>query len=364
MTIEERIEELEAEIRKTPHHKGTDHYIGRLRGRIAQLKSELLGSFTRSSGGSGGGGYAVKKSGQASVVLVGPPSVGKSSLLNRLTDAQSKIGEYDFTTLWVIPGMMKFQNASIQLFDLPGIIEGAAIGKGRGKEVLSVVRNCDLVIILVDIRSINKIEQIKKELYEFGVRLDETEPKMFIKKEMRGGIKVSSGIPLSHVSIETIQELAKEFHIRNGEIIIKENITLDRLIDGFMGNRIYLPYLVVINKADLLTENKKVQKNLPTGSILISATNNQGMGQLKEIIWQKLNIIRVYLKPKNSEVDYTDPVIVKRGINLQKILEDTSMPNKDLITRVKVYGPGAKFSGQEVSFSFQPQEGTIVSFLP
>lgn len=358
MTIEERIQALEKEIRETPHHKGTDHYIGRLRARIAQLKSEVF--CPRGSGGSGGG-YAVKKSGNASVVLLGPPSVGKSSLLNQLTQAQSKVAGYDFTTLWVIPGMLDYQGAKIQLFDVPGIIEGAARGKGRGKEVLSVVRNCDLILIVVDVNSVGKVETIKKELYEFGVRFDEQPPKVLIKKDIRGGVKVSSTVPLSFVSPETVRQIASEFRLKNGEVVIKENITLNRLIDAFMGNRIYLPYLVLVNKSDLA---KNGMANIDKNYLFISAYKGQGLEELKQKIWEKLNLIHLYLKPRDSKVDLDQPLIVKKGFSLREIFEAISMPNKDLITRVKLYGAGAKFPGQEVSFDFQPIEGTIISFLP
>src|SRR3989344_894923 len=88
-SVEGKIKWIEKELRETPHHKGTDHYIGKLRARLSKLKEGMLETQTRKGGG--GGGYAVKKQGDATVVLVGPPSAGKSTLLNALTNAESKM---------------------------------------------------------------------------------------------------------------------------------------------------------------------------------------------------------------------------------------------------------------------------------
>ena len=67
-----------------------------------------------------------------------------------ITSAESEVGSYDFTTLDVIPGMLQHRLINLQVLDVPGLVSGAASGKGRGKEVLAVVRIADLVMILVD----------------------------------------------------------------------------------------------------------------------------------------------------------------------------------------------------------------------
>ena len=76
--------------------------------------------------------------------------MGKSTLLNRLTGAESEVGAYDFTTIDVVPGIMEYNSAKIQILDLPGLIRDASKGKGRGREVLSVVRSADLILFVLD----------------------------------------------------------------------------------------------------------------------------------------------------------------------------------------------------------------------
>ena len=109
--------------------------------------------------------------------------MGKSTLLNKITNAESRIGAYDFTTLDVVPGMMDYKGAKIQIFDVPGIVHGAASGKGRGKEVLSVIRGADLIMILVDVGHPGQFESLAKEVYESGIRLNQKKPDIRITKK-------------------------------------------------------------------------------------------------------------------------------------------------------------------------------------
>src|SRR5207249_9523604 len=149
MTIEDQIKAIEDEIAKTQYNKATHHHIGKLKAKMARLKEEL--QLRQLKGGGGGPSYAVKKSGHATVGLVGFPSVGKSTLLNQITDAVSEVAAYAFTTVTVIPGVMEYRGAKIQILDMPGLIHGASKGKGRGREVLSVTRGCDLIRLMVDV---------------------------------------------------------------------------------------------------------------------------------------------------------------------------------------------------------------------
>jgi len=149
MGYEEQIEEIEKEIRKTQYNKATQHHIGLLKAKIARLKDK---AEVRAKSGKKGEGYSVRKEGDATIIMLGYPSVGKSTLLNALTNAESEVADYEFTTLDVIPGAMNIYGARIQLFDVPGIVEGAASGRGRGKEVLAVLRSADLCLLIVDVK--------------------------------------------------------------------------------------------------------------------------------------------------------------------------------------------------------------------
>ena len=135
-------------------------------------------------------GYEVKRSGDATVILLGFPSTGKSTLLNALTDAQSEVGAYAFTTLTVVPGMLKHKHARIQILDVPGIVQGASSGKGRGKEVLASMRSADMAFIVVDATRPEELPVIRREVYDTRIRLDEDEPDVRIRKKAKDGVRI------------------------------------------------------------------------------------------------------------------------------------------------------------------------------
>lgn len=351
-----KIKQLEKEIRETPYHKGTERHIGLLKAKIARMRQKLGEREERASAG-GGGGYAIKKQGDASCALVGPPSAGKSTLLNALTDAQSKTGSYDFTTLGVVPGIMKYQGAKIQIFDLPGLIEGAAEGKGDGKKVISTIRSSDLVILMSDVDRLAWFEKIREELYRAGIRLNQSPPKVEIKKTNRGNIKIID--PFNCFQRETVIGIAQEFGIKNAEIIFQEPVrTIDQLIDVFSGNRVYLPAIEIISQIDRRPDFKDEKK------ILISAKEKIGINQLKEVIWQRLGLIRVYLKRSRlAEPDFSQPLILRNGATVVEAIEKISSELVNQVKEVLIWGPGAKFPGQSVPFSCMLQDETILYFI-
>ncbi len=349
--ISEQIALVEKELRELPHHKGTDHHIGRLRAKIARLTDQQQDSRSKKSGG-GSGGYAVKKQGDATIVLIGPPSAGKSTLINKLTNAESKVAAYAFTTVSVIPGMMKYKDAYIQILDVPGLIEGAENGKGRGKEVLSVARNCDLIIFMTDPKRLDFFKKLVKELENVGIRINKEKPLIKIDKKTNGGLTIHTNIK-QNIDKTTIKEIANEFGIKNGEITINEKLTTERLIDSFAKNRVYIPAIYVVNKSDTL--KKQDEKKLDPRIIKISAENGMGIDEMKNKIWEKLEFVTIYL------LDVAK--IVKKNTTLKEVTESLGEEFAQNKTAAKISGNGAKFDGQEVSLATYVQEGMKIRFI-
>ena len=130
--LKERIAELEDELKNTKVNKRTEASVGLLKAKIAKLKEDLEAKLSKGKGK--GEGFAVKKEGDATVGLLGKPSVGKSTLLGKTTNKDSKIGAYEFTTLDVVPGLLNHKFTNLQILDLPGIIDQASDNRGFGKK--------------------------------------------------------------------------------------------------------------------------------------------------------------------------------------------------------------------------------------
>jgi uncharacterized protein len=89
---------------------------------------------------------AVRREGAAQIALVGPPNVGKSSILQALSEIQIKTGDYPFTTLRPIPALTRIGGVLVQLVEIPGLIEGANDDRGGGRALLGVLRSADAIV--------------------------------------------------------------------------------------------------------------------------------------------------------------------------------------------------------------------------
>jgi len=174
----ERINEIEDEMSKTQKNKATAHHLGLLKAKLAKLKRELIEGGTK-KGGPKEDGFDVAKTGDCRIGLVGFPSVGKSTLMTKLTGTFSLAADYEFTTLTCVPGVFSYKGAKFQLLDLPGIIEGAKENKGKGRQVIGVARTCSLILIVLDsTRPLMHKKIIETELEGFGIRLNKQYPKI------------------------------------------------------------------------------------------------------------------------------------------------------------------------------------------
>ena len=364
MGVPEKIKSIEEEMKKTQVNKATEHHLGLLRAKLAKLKREQ--DEHRSRGGASSIGYDVKKSGDGTVAIIGLPNVGKSTLLNRLTKANSKVGAYNFTTLTVVPGVLNHNGASIQILDLPGIIERAASGMGLGKRILSVARSADMILLVVDIYRPKVHPLLIKELRGMGIRPDEQPPNVVIEKTQTGGVSVTSMVELTKITPRLVREILHVYKMSNARVMIREDITTDQLIDVLLGNRRYVSTLTLLTKVDLITKREldEIESKLNINLITVSADSNLNIEKLKDQIYQTLNFIRIYLRPEGGEADFVEPLIVKNGSLVQDVADKLHKELKTQLRYAQIWGKSAKFGGQKVGSTHALMDEDVLTLVP
>ncbi|MBT3304261.1 GTP-binding protein [Candidatus Woesearchaeota archaeon] len=112
----------------------------------------------------------VKRQGKKQFMLVGSPSVGKSSLLKLLSGLQTKVAAYEFTTLKPLPAIVNINHADFQIVDLPGLVEGAVEDVGSGKRLIGLVKGSDGIILMHDLsKPLSSVETIANELRKANI---------------------------------------------------------------------------------------------------------------------------------------------------------------------------------------------------
>jgi len=332
---------------------------------LAKLRRELISPSTKSGGGCGGEGFDVAKCGDSRVGLIGFPSVGKSTLLTKLTDTFSEVAAYEFTTLTAVPGIIHYKGARIQLIDLPGIIEGAKDGKGRGRPVIAVARTCNLILIVLDaLKPVTHKRLIEKELEGFGIRLNKQPPNITFKKKEKGGITVSRTVPQTHMDEDTIKAICNEYKIPNADISLRCDATADDLIDVIEGNRLYVPCIYVLNKIDQITVPELDILDRIPHYVPVSAHLEWNLDELVEQIWKDLDLIRIYTKPQGQIPDYSAPIVLRSN---HCTVEDLCMRiHKHIIDNFKyavVWGTSVKHNPQRCGKDHKLADEDVVQIV-
>lgn len=241
--------------------------------------------------------FFIPKEGAAQVVLVGPPNAGKSSLLKALTGRQVAVGDYPFTTLRPVAGMVKFGGAVVQLVDLPGLLDGAVDGRGGGRALLSAIRMADAALFVA---------------------------------------------PLSEAGIRDFRQ-------------VMEEVTLEACIDlpaGVVGSKSDLP------EADSFwAELTGAMPHLP--SACCSVETREGLPAVRELIWGLCGLKRVYCRPKGKPVS-PDPVVLPAEGTVRDFIETLNRSWLKQCHQARVSGPSSRFAGQVVGLDHVLADGDTV----
>jgi hypothetical protein len=253
---EERIAALEEMIKELPKHKGTEHLLSRLKGRLKRLKEEAK----RASKAGARAKFSIKKEGAATVCIIGITNSGKSSLLNLLTAADVEVADYPFTTKLPEVGMMYFKDLQIQIIEIPSTLS---------PEVSSLLQIADTVVILLDSTQDfeNQIEEINKVLKKYW---DSKKACIFVaNKSDESEHKTSDFLQISTHTGQGVEEL-------------KEKI------------------LVSLNLIRVYTKKPGKQKDLPALGLRKNSSVNTVLGLIHKDFRKNFNFARIFNSKKHS----------------------------------------------------------------
>jgi len=305
-TLEEKIDALEDMLAIMPKHKGTDHLRGELRARIAKLQAEA----EQKKGGGRAQLYHVPKEGAGQVALVGPPNSGKSQLLASLTGASPRIGPYPFTTQLPQPAMVVFENVRIQLVDLPPVVDQGTPGWMR-----PALRYADLLALIVDLSvdPLSDFRTVRRELEAMRIR------------------------PVAATGMDY-----------DATVVEKRAV--------LVGNKLDRPDARV--GYELL--ELEVAGQLPI--MAVSAATGAGLEELKRLLFERLDVVRVYTKPPGKEANLAEPTVLKRGSTVEDLAAAIHKELREKLRYAVLWGSG-KFHGQRVGRQYVLEDGDVVELV-
>jgi ribosome-interacting GTPase 1 len=302
---QERLTCLKEMLRTIPKHKGTEHLQADIKSRIKQLSDELSGP--KKGARRSGPVHSVRQEGAAQIALLGPPNSGKSSLHAKLTGSRASAGPYPHTTHEPMPGMLIFEDVSFQLVDLPPV--STDYMESWFANALQPADAALLVLDISDPECTDHVEAVLTLLEEKRITLVERWP----------GLDTEIGR------------------------------TVEDELDPF---RVYLPTLLVANKADADPdpEEVKVLKELlgvrfPT--LITSAVTGEGLSHIGPLLFNGLQIVRVYTKTPGKPPEMDRPFTVRQGAT---VLDVARLVHKDIAGGLKyarAWGSDV-FDGQQV----------------
>lgn len=276
------------------------------------------------------------------------------------------MAEYEFTTLTCIPGMIYYKGAKLQLLDLPGIIEGAKDGKGRGRQVIAVARSCDLILIVLDAAkpALHK-RLIEHELEGFGIRLNKRPPPLSYRRKDSGGISFSSAVQTT-LDLATVKSVCTEYRIHNADFSLRGPCTIDDVVDVIEDSCVYIPCIYVVNKIDAISMEELELYDRLDRYCPISGALSWNIDGLLEAIWADLGLVRIYTKPKGEIPDLEDPVILKRYPPSRRTVEAfCNRIHKSIANDLKhaaVWGRSTKFDPQKCGLSHVLEDEDVVRY--
>jgi len=263
-------------------------------------------------------------------------------------------------------------DTKIQMLDLPGIIEGAASGKGRGREVIAVARSADLIMMVLDAarESNNQHRDIlTTELEIMGIRLNRNPPDIYLKKKATGGVKFNAICQLTKLGdnpTDTVTRVLGGYRIHNAEVLFREDASIDDLIDVIEGNRKYVRCLYVYNKIDTLSIEEVDELARLPDSVVISIYMNLNLDYLLQQMWKYMGLIRIYTKRRGQRPDLSDPIVLsheRHGLSVEAACKGISREFLPIFNFALIWGRSTRFNPQRCGLVHELQDEDVIQVV-
>jgi ribosome-interacting GTPase 1 len=201
------------------------------------------------------------------------------------------------------------------------------------------------------------------ELHTFGIRINESPPDVTITPQVTGGLVFDRTVPQTHLEDDDFRAIAMESRFRSGHILIREDITFDRLIDAFNIRSLkYVPALFVYNKIDTLTIEEIDRLARVPRAVVTSVIFNLNLDQIAQGIYDLLDITRVYTKPPGEPPDFNEAVLLRKGRSTVRDL--CNKIGREMVTDFKtatVWGSSVKRMGQQVGLDHVLEDEDVIT---
>ena len=362
---EERLRLMEEFLRLVPKHHGTDRMISQVKKQMAILREDVDKKKKQQKTGSASS-YFVPKAGAAQVAVVGPTNVGRSSLLRAVTNAQVEVTPYPYGTKTPVPGMLPYEDIQFQLVEVPALVEGGSEGRADGFMKLSVARNADALIIVVDVRDdpAGNFLMIAGELANSRILVAPPEGEVEIVKRSGTQIQFLWEGELVDCSTEDVIALLNGYKIRSALVKIKGRVNLEAVEDAIFGNTVYRPTLVLANKSDLRPDRQLMEQlRVAVEPLDLIVASTERTPDLAKLVGQKLftllNVTRIYTREPGNEPAKV-PMVFKGAVTVGELALTIHNDFYRNFKYARISGPAAKFSNEKVGLDRKLTDGTII----
>jgi hypothetical protein len=172
-------------------------------------------------------------------------------------------------------------------------------------------------------------------------------------------------VKLTKTSELLVKDILRVYDIDNARVVIRDDIDDGQLVDVLLGNRTYTPSLTVMNKIDLVNVGftNEVTKKLPHKFVPISAEANINLDALRDEIYRRLDFLRIYMRRRDGETDYKEPMIVKNGSTVMEVCDRVHRGMKDDFRYALVWGKSVRFGGQRVGIGHRLMDEDVLTIV-